>query len=242
MVGHMAGLAVKYCGFTDIAQIQTAASLGVDAVGLVFYPPSPRAVSVDQGATLAAAVPAFVTVVALVVNMDEAMLGQLAEQVRFDVIQFHGDESADECAALANGVHKRWIKALRIQADPKLTQQENQQAVVRQIEAYATAGASSILLDAYHKDKFGGTGERFDWSIIPEDSPLPVILAGGLTPENVAATAELPIYAVDVSGGIEKSSAQNDKSQDDPQQHKGQKDGAKMRAFMKAVKRDRWQD
>ena len=214
---------VKFCGFTQLSDIQTATQLGVDAVGLVFYPPSPRAVSIEQAKMLSAAVPAFINVVALVVNMPQDELIELADTVPFDIIQFHGDESPEQCQQLASAVNKRWIKALRINAE-----MDDAASVTAQIDKFAAAGASSILLDAYHQHKYGGTGARFDWSLIPQDSSLPIILAGGLTPDNIAATLELPIYAVDVSGGIEVD--------------KGKKDAAKMRAFMKAVKRDRWQN
>ncbi|MGB6927538.1 phosphoribosylanthranilate isomerase [Psychrobacter sp.] len=214
---------VKFCGFTQLSDIQTAAQLGADAVGLVFYPPSPRAVTIAQAQTLSAAVPAFVSVVALVVNMPEDELIKLANNVSFDIIQFHGDETPEQCQQLADMVNKRWIKALRINAE-----QDSLDSVRAQINQFATAGASSILLDAYHQDTYGGTGQRFDWSLIPHDSALPIVLAGGLDADNVAATLDLPIYGVDVSGGIEVD--------------KGKKDAAKMRAFMKAVKRDRWQN
>jgi phosphoribosylanthranilate isomerase len=214
---------VKFCGFTHLSDIDTATQLGVDAVGLVFYPPSPRAVTLMQAKTLSAAVPAFVSVVALVVNMPKDELVELADTVPFDIIQFHGDETPEECKQLASAINKRWIKALRINAE-----QHTLDSVRAQIDKFAAAGASSILLDAYHQHKYGGTGARFDWSLIPEDSSLSIILAGGLDSENVAATSALPIYAVDVSGGIE--------------QDKGKKDAAKMRGFMKAVKRDRWQN
>ena len=214
---------VKFCGFTQLSDIQTATQLGVDAVGLVFYPPSPRAVTPARAQTLSAAVPAFINVVALVVNMPQGELIELADTVPFDTIQFHGDESPEQCQQLASAVNKRWIKALRINAET-----DDATSVAARIDKFAAAGASSILLDAYHQHKYGGTGARFDWSLIPQDSSLPIILAGGLTPDNIAATLELPIYAVDVSGGIEVD--------------KGKKDAAKMRAFMKAMKRDRWQN
>lgn len=216
---------VKFCGFTESADIQAATQLGVDAVGLVFYPPSPRAVTITQAQALVATVPAFVSVVALVVNMSCEALIELADKVAFDIIQFHGDESPQQCQQLAKAVNKRWIKALRINTDQD--DLNSMDSVSAQIERFAAAGATSILLDAYHPQKYGGTGARFDWSLIPSNSALPVILAGGLDDQNVAATSGLPIYAVDVSGGIE--------------QDKGKKDSAKMRAFMKAVKRDRWQ-
>ncbi len=213
---------VKFCGFTQVADMQAAIALGVDAVGLVFYPPSPRAVTATQAQTLVTVIPAFVSVVALVVNMASDELRKLANNVTFDIIQFHGDESPEQCQQLANSVNKRWIKALRVN-----TEQDTLTSVQTQIEAFATAGASSILLDAYQPNKYGGTGARFDWSLIPPNSPLPIILAGGLDAQNVQSTADLPIYGVDVSGGIESA--------------KGIKDAAKMRGFMKAVKHDRWQ-
>ena len=214
---------VKFCGFTQLDDIKAAVQLNVDAVGLVFYPPSPRAVTIEQAQTLIAAIPAFISVVALVVNMPEDELTKLASSVSFDVIQFHGDESPEQCRQLASTVNKRWMKALRINAE-----QDTAASVSAQIDSFAAAGASSILLDAYHQHKYGGTGARFDWSLIPHNSSLPIILAGGLDADNGAATSDLPIYAVDVSGGIEID--------------KGKKDPAKMRAFMKAVKRDRWQN
>ena len=214
---------VKFCGFTQLSDVQTAVQLGADAVGLVFYPPSPRAVTIAQAQALTAAVPAFISVVALVVNMSQDEITELANNVSFDIIQFHGDETPELCQQLASSVNKRWIKALRINAE-----QDTAASVSIQIDQFAAAGASSILLDAYHQHKYGGTGARFDWNLIPQDSALPIVLAGGLDAKNVAATIELPIYAVDVSGGIESD--------------KGKKDAAKMRAFMKAVKRDRWQN
>lgn len=214
---------VKFCGFTQLDDVNTAVQLGADAVGLVFYPPSPRAVTLIQAQTLSAALPAFVSVVALVVNMAQDELIELANNVAFDIIQFHGDETPEQCQQLASVVNKRWMKALRINAE-----QDTVESVHACIDSFAAAGASSILLDAYHPHKYGGTGVRFDWSLIPHHSSLPIILAGGLDADNVAATLDLPIYGVDVSGGIEID--------------KGKKDADKMRAFMKAVKRDRWQN
>jgi len=214
---------VKFCGFTQLDDVNTAVQLGVDAVGLVFYPLSPRAVTLVQAQTLSAALPAFVSVVALVVNMAHDELIELANNVSFDIIQFHGDETPEQCQQLASAINKRWIKALRINAE-----QDTLDSVNACIDSFAEAGASSILLDAYHQHKYGGTGARFDWSLIPHNSSLPIILAGGLDADNVAATLDLPIYGVDVSGGIEVD--------------KGKKDADKMRAFMKAVKRDRWQN
>lgn len=207
---------VKFCGLTRPQDVSAAVCAGADAIGLVFYPPSPRAVDILQAKQLVANIPAFVSIVALVVNIDDDTLIKIAQAVNFDIIQFHGDETADECQRQAALVSKRWIKAMRVDASRYDTE-----GIQKIIDDYHAKGATSILLDAYHADKFGGTGERFDWSIIPKQSSLPIILAGGLTPNNVALTRQLPIYAVDVSGGIESA--------------KGIKDFDKMRAFMKAV-------
>lgn len=125
----------------------------------------------------------------------------LANNVAFDIIQFHGDETPEQCQQLAGAVNKRWIKALRINTEQQ--DLNSMDSVGAQIERFAAAGASSILLDAYHPNKYGGTGARFDWSLIPHNSALPIVLAGGLDAQNVAATSDLPIYGVDVSGGIE---------------------------------------
>lgn len=212
---------VKFCGFTQASDVQQAIELGADALGFVFYPPSSRAVTAEQAQSLVRQVPAFISVVALVVNMPQSELVALANTVDFDVIQFHGDESAEQCQQLAKSVNKRWVKALRVNKDT-----HDLQSIQSQIKDYAQAGASSILLDAYHKDAYGGTGERFDWSLIPKDSVLPIILAGGLTPDNISDTLKLPIQAVDVSGGIESA--------------KGIKDAGKMAAFIRSVKSTRW--
>lgn len=204
---------VKFCGFTKADDIKNAVNLGVDAVGLVFFEPSPRNVTVEQASELAKNIPAFTTIVALVVNMPEQELVYLAHHVPFDVVQFHGDEQALACKLMADRICKRWIKAIRVKED------DTSETILAQIQALKDFGASGVLLDVYHADKFGGTGKQFDWEKLPKNSPLPIILAGGLTPENVAYTKNLPIYGVDVSGGIESS--------------KGVKDLGKMARFLK---------
>lgn len=209
--------AVKFCGFTQVEDIKNAVSLGVDAIGLVFYPPSPRAVTPEQASELAKAVPAFTTIVALVVNMPEQDLVYLAHHVPFDVVQFHGDETPFACQLMADRICKRWIKAIRVKDD------DTSDTILAQIAELKSFGASGVLLDLYHPDKFGGTGERFDWDKIPKDSPLPIILAGGLTVDNVSKTRDLPIDGVDVSGGIESA--------------KGVKSLQKMTDFLTKVKR-----
>ncbi|OOR87218.1 N-(5'-phosphoribosyl)anthranilate isomerase [Moraxella caviae] len=210
---------VKFCGLTRIEDVRLAGELGADAMGLVFYDKSPRAVSIDVAKQLAAAAPAYMTVVALVVNMAQDVLENLASEVAFDVVQFHGDETADECRAMAQAVGKRWYKALRVQPS------DTTESLLAKIDELKNAGAAAVLLDAYHPDKFGGTGEQFDWQKIPKNSPLPIILAGGLTSDNVAAAiAQTSVYAVDVSGGIELA--------------KGVKCAQKMADFMKECEKE----
>lgn len=213
---------VKFCGITQKSDLAAAVAAGADAIGLVFYPPSPRAITIEAAKSLTRAAPPFTSIVALVVNTSAQELSEICQNVAIDILQFHGDESPTDCQNLARLVNKRWIKALRIDS-----KRDSKLSISQKIDALYQAGASGVILDAYHQQQFGGTGQRFDWELIPEASALPIILAGGLTPENVSKTSQLPILGVDVSGGIESQ--------------KGKKDPAKMRAFMKAVNRDRWQ-
>lgn len=213
-------LSVKFCGLTRTEDVKTAVALGVDAVGLVFYGKSPRCVSQDVAKQLVADVPPFVSVVALLVNMTDDELVALAAAVPFDVIQFHGDETASDCQRLARLVTKRWYQALRVQPD------DTPDTLLNKINELKEHGASGVLLDTYNPTHYGGTGEQFDWSKIPNNSPLPIYLAGGLTPENIGqitSNHELKnkIAGVDVSGGIEQA--------------KGIKCGEKMRAFMNNI-------
>ncbi len=184
-----------------------AALLGVDAIGLVFYPPSPRHVSIQQAAQIARALPAFATVVGLFVDAPKAQILDVLEQVSLDCIQFHGDESPDACAIYG----KPYIKAIRVQVDTDIN-----------ALAHAYQGAAGLLLDAYHPDSKGGTGQMFDWALVPGECALPIILAGGLLPDNAkTAVQQYRPYALDVSSGVESS--------------KGIKDRKKMGAFLKAV-------
>ena len=174
----------------------------------MFYAKSPRAVSAQQARAIIAALPPFVTTVGLFVNAGACELNETLDAVPLDLLQFHGDETPEQC----EGYHRPYIKALRVKAGDD---------IAGACKAYA--GASGILLDAYVEGVPGGTGQAFDWSLIPQDLSKPIILAGGLTPGNVAdAIAQVRPYAVDVSGGVEKS--------------KGIKDHEKIRAFMRAVR------
>jgi len=181
--------------------------LGGDAIGLVFYKPSPRHVEIDQAQAIVAVLPPFVTVVALFVDAEAAQIRQTLEAVRIDLLQFHGNESPEHCRQFG----KPWIKALRVRPDTDL------ESLMR-----AHTGASGFLVDAWHPDAMGGTGHRFDWTLLPPGISNQLILAGGLTPENVTeALASVRPYALDVSSGVEAG--------------KGIKDTAKMAAFLNEV-------
>ena len=198
---------VKICGFTRPEDAAAAAWLGADALGLVFYPPSPRQVGVEQAQAIVAALPPFVSVVGLFVDEDPARVYEVLGQVEIDLLQFHGDESPDYCASFG----RRYIKAVRMNAGTDL---------VKIASDYGRA--AGLLLDADDRQAKGGTGAGFDWALVPRRCPLPVILAGGLQAENVkAAMRQTRPYALDVSSGVEAA--------------KGVKDADKMAAFLKEV-------
>lgn len=178
------------CGMTREEDIRTACAAGVDAIGLVFYPPSPRSVALDTASKLAKAVSLFVDKVVLFVNPTKAFVDEVIAATRPDVLQFHGDETPEFCQQF--GI--RYIKAIRVKSADQLARdiQEHQQA-------------DAILLDAFVEGVPGGTGEAFDWQLIPESIQFKVMLAGGLTPDNVfSAVTQTRPFAVDVSGGIEQ--------------------------------------
>lgn len=199
----------KICGITRIEDALIAAEAGADAIGLVFYAKSPRAVSIQQARDIVATLPAFVTAVGLFVNASREELSDVLAGVALDLLQFHGDETPAECECY----QRPYIKALRVKPGDDIAQL-----------AAPYAKARGILLDTYVPGIPGGTGAAFDWSLVPSDLPQPVILAGGLSAANVqAAIEQVRPYAVDVSGGVEAG--------------KGIKDAAKIRAFMRAVGR-----
>ncbi len=198
---------VKYCGITRAQDAARAAALGVDAIGLVFHPPSPRRVDLDAARRVAAALPPFVTTVGLFVDAPRAEVEEVLAAVPLDLLQFHGEEPPEYC----RGFGRPYVKAVRMRPGVDLH---------RVAARYAEAAA--LLLDTYRRDLPGGTGESFDWERVPGDLPLPVILAGGLKPGNVAeAIRRVRPYAVDVSGGIEREP--------------GVKDPERMAAFMQEV-------
>ncbi|WP_347988979.1 phosphoribosylanthranilate isomerase [Methylomonas sp. AM2-LC] len=196
---------VKICGFTKVEDALCAASLGVDAIGVVFYPPSPRHVEIDQAVEIVRALPAFVSVVALFVNAEPAFITEVIRKVPVDCLQFHGEESAQACRGFA----KPYIKAIRMQANSNVTALEQQYF-----------DAAGLLLDAYHPGLQGGSGNSFDWDLIPAKRSLPIILAGGLTAENAGQAIQVvKPYALDVSSSVEAE--------------KGIKDAEKMAAFIR---------
>ncbi len=198
----------KICGITRLEDGLAAVVAGADAIGLVFYARSPRAVSIEQARAIVAGLPPFVTTVGLFVNMPQRDIEAVLAAVPLDLLQFHGDESAADCEALG----RPYIKALRVRA---------QDDVAALVDAYP--GARAVLLDTFVDGVPGGTGQAFDWALVPATLSKPVILAGGLTPGNVAAAiAQVRPYAVDVSGGVEAS--------------KGIKDATKVKDFVRAVR------
>ncbi len=199
---------VKFCGFTRTEDVTCAVSLGVDALGFVFYAKSPRAISCEQAAVLCRHVPAFVTRVGLFVNADADTVQSTFTACGLNLVQYHGDETPEFC----DRIGLPYIRAIRMKSDVDVVQ-----------EMARFPRASGFLLDAYHAGVPGGTGERFDWGRIPV-TDRPVILAGGLTPENATdAITQVKPWALDVSGGIEAAP--------------GQKDPDKMARFMAALQR-----
>jgi phosphoribosylanthranilate isomerase len=198
----------KICGITRIEDALAAAQAGADAIGLVFYAKSPRAVTVAQAQAIIAALPPFVTTVGLFVDATHRELSDILAAVPLDLLQFHGDESAEFCGRYG----RPYLKALRVKPGDD---------VAAAMAHYPDA--AGILLDTYVAGVPGGTGEAFDWSLVPRDSARPIILAGGLDAASVAAAiAQVRPYGVDVSGGVELS--------------KGIKDAEKIRAFVRAVR------
>lgn len=183
---------IKVCGITRPEDAVAAAMAGVDAIGLVFHAKSSRLVSVAQAAEIVAALPPFVTTVGLFVNADAAAVKHVLAAVPLDLLQFHGDETPAYCA----GFGCPWLKALRMKPDIDLA---------AALQAYSAA--RGILLDAWHADQYGGTGQTFDWSRLgPLQSRTRIVLAGGLHPGNVAeAIRSVRPWAVDVSTGVESA-------------------------------------
>ena len=199
---------VKICGITSVADGLVATGAGADMIGLMFYDQSPRHITIAQAAEISRALPPFVMRVGVFVNPEEALVTRAIADCNLSLLQFHGDEPSDFCTqfGLMN------VKALRVRDAESLNQ----------LEHFHT---DAFLLDAYSKSGLGGTGEKFNWDLAVEARRFnkPIFLAGGLTPENVAAAvAQVRPFAVDVSSGVESSP--------------GKKDAAKVKAFIAAAK------
>ena len=205
---------VKICGITRTQDIKSVVDAGADAIGFVFFPPSPRNVSVKLAEELVKHVPAYVQTVGLFVNASSEEILEVLKTVSLDVLQFHGDETPEQCQKIAKLTGRRWYKAIQVKPDLD---------VISTIKQYQQVGASAMLLDAWHPELKGGTGHSFDWSQFPQ-LDIPLILAGGLKPENIEnAIKTTRAYAVDVSGGVESA--------------KGIKDQQLIEQFMQGVHR-----
>ncbi len=198
---------VKICGITRLQDLRAAADAGADAVGLVFYPPSPRCLTHEQARALRRAAPAFLSAVALFANPSRDEVERVLRAVRPDLLQFHGEESPEFCRAF----DWPYIKACRVRRDVDLLEYWRH-----------FSDASAWLADAW-VEEYGGVGAGFDWSLLPRQRERPLVLSGGLGPDNVAdAIRRLQPWAVDVSSGVESA--------------KGVKDASRIDAFVREVR------
>jgi len=199
---------IKICGITSTRDGLAAAHAGADAIGLVFYAPSPRAITAERAAEIASALPPFVTRVGLFVNPAPGEVESVLARCPLDLLQFHGDETPEQCAHYG----KPFLKAFRVRQGVDLVE-----------SAAPYKAAAGWLLDAYRADVYGGSGEAFDWGLIPAGLDRPIVLSGGLDPGNVGdAIRRVRPWAVDVSSGVEAS--------------KGVKDAARIAAFIAGVR------
>ena len=209
---------IKICGLTRVQDVQAVVAAGADAIGFVFYAKSPRYVSAEQAAALMSAVPPFVSTVALFVNASVDEVAAIARVAPFAQLQFHGDESPEECAAIASAVQRPFLRVFRVKPDTTgadLLEYEHQYRA-------ASPLFSGLLLDTF-VDAYGGAGKVFDWTIIPKELAPRVVLSGGLSEHSATdAVVRVRPYAVDISSGVELS--------------KGIKDAARIAAFVAAIK------
>ena len=213
---------IKICGITREQDLRAAVDAGADAVGFVFYPKSPRFITPEQLRALAPTLPAFVSGVALFVNPTVAQVHQAVDAGPIALLQFHGDETIEECAHIAAAVKRPFVRAYRVKSG---TDADTTAADLLESEAQYRAASpwfSSLLLDTW-VDAYGGAGKVFDWSLIPKELAPRVVLSGGLSVQNVtSAVMRVRPFAVDISSGVEES--------------KGIKDARKIAAFVDAVR------
>lgn len=201
---------IKICGLTRPEEVDWVARMGADALGLVFHPASPRHVSLEQAQMLLRHVPPFLTAVGLFVNAPAALIESVLQQVPLQLLQFHGEETPAQCERW----HMPYIKVVRMRPGTDLVQY-----------ALDYPGAQALLVDAWVAGVPGGTGTVFDWRQLPQQLPLPLILSGGLTPENVPEAMRIARpWAVDVSSGVE--------------QEPGCKDQNKIARFIQGVRNE----
>jgi len=208
---------IKICGLTRPEDVDGAIAAGADAVGFVFYAKSPRYIQPETAAKLIAQIPPFVTAVGLFVNASEEEVRAVVEQTSIAMLQFHGDETVAECAAIAEAVNCPFMRAIRVKTDTSPAD------LLKYESDYGAASRlfTGLLLDTF-VDSYGGSGKVFDWSLIPENIAPRVVLSGGLSAQNATdAISRVRPYAVDISSGVEHD--------------KGIKDIAKIRAFIAAV-------
>ena len=204
---------IKICGITQPEDALAAVAAGADAIGLVFYPPSCRYVSMEQARQIAALIPPFITLTGLFVDHDIAHIAAIHQQLRLSLLQFHGNESPAFCASVSHQLGLPFIRAIPVDSTDTI-----EQACV------AYSAAQGLLLDHHDAHQSGGTGRTFDWSMIPESPTKPLILAGGLHTGNVMqALRQVQPYAIDVSSGVEQT--------------RGVKSTAKIQAFIAQVYR-----
>ncbi|MDB5765877.1 MAG: trpF [Collimonas fungivorans] len=209
---------IKICGLTREQDVQAAVAAGADALGFVFYPKSPRYVTPQQAAGLIAKAPPFVTTVGLFVNVEQEQLQEIVAQAPVSLLQFHGDETVEQCAALAQAVNRPFIRAMRIGSATTAAD------LLEYAQAYRNGSRlfAGLLLDTL-VEAYGGSGKVFDWSLIPKELAPQVVLSGGLSVHNATdAVKRVRPFAVDISSGVE--------------QDKGIKDAAKIRAFIAAIR------
>jgi len=209
---------IKICGLTREQDVQAAVAAGADALGFVFYPKSPRYVTQQQAGGLLAKVPPFITTVGLFVNVEPRQLQEIVALAPVSLLQFHGDETVEQCAALAQAVNRPFIRAMRIGSATTAAD------LLEYAQAYRDSSHlfAGLLLDTL-VEAYGGSGKVFDWSLIPKELAPQVVLSGGLSVHNATdAVKRVRPFAVDISSGVE--------------QDKGIKDAARIRAFIDAIR------
>ncbi len=203
---------IKICGITRIEDAQFACSLGIDALGFVFYNNSKRYIEPQEATKIIQKIPPFITTVGLFVNAPTDTINKISATCKLDMVQIHGDETLED----SKKIDRPFMKAIRV---------ESQATLAKDLDIWNDSLARGILIDAFHESYYGGTGTLFDWKLIPKESEKPIILAGGLNDTNVVSILENPmIWGIDVSSSIETAP--------------GVKSHEKMASFVNKVQKD----